>query len=318
MPEHYRNILKANNDIFKRRQRTKERLSEFKSKLSEALSEQEHSLSIFTAGSIGRSEVGEKSDIDPFFVAANEVSGSELSSIQRVVNEVANVTGFPDVTSEYFKVHSIENILTRTGKSDDDHENTFTTRVLMLLESVPIYNDAMYYEYRKQVIQNYFRDSRGINEEFRPVFLLNDFLRYWRTLCLNYEKMRDDPERPWRKKNINLKFARRFTIFSTILPMIALPISSVEEFVKICDMTPMERLAYGLDVLGDDSLKDGFKDVLCNYEYFLKVKETDEVESKLHEIKPRIKDLDALNRKFLFDALMHENVRDEYKHILVM
>ena len=42
-------------------------------------------------------------------------------------------------------------------------------------------------------------------------------------MCLNYELIRDDPKKPWRKKNINLKFSRMLTVFGTVLPIIAKP-----------------------------------------------------------------------------------------------
>ncbi len=310
--------LGANCDLTERKANTDRRLQELTSELAAEMDRFDGSLSIFLAGSIGRSELGEKSDIDPFLLAGTKIKEEELREIKLVLNGLVNKHGFPDVTEDYFKIYQIDDLLLNTGLSDDDHKNTFTVRMLMLLESMPIYNKDIYLEYRQRIVENYFRDSRGRLSEFKPIFLLNDFLRYWRTLCLNYEKLRNDPDRPWRKKNINLKFARRFTVFSSILPMIAIPVRSIDSFIGICNMTPMERLAYGLDALGDESLLNEFVEVLGNYEMFLKLKEEDEVEMSLDIVKPKITEINDRNKRFLFKVLMHERIAEEYKHFLVM
>jgi len=314
----FESILKLNEDIKQRRKNTVSILGTFLEQLNKKFIEENSSISIFSAGSIGRHEIGKYSDIDPFVLADSDIPTNEEQKIKKLINEIANKNDFPDVTEEFFKIYKLEDLLQLTGKSEDDHQNTFTTRILMLLESLPIYNESAYINYRHQIVTNYFRDSHGRASEFKPVFLLNDFLRYWRTVCLNYEKLRSEPNRPWRKKNINLKFARRFTIFSTIVPMIAKPIRSVEEFINICDKTPMERLAYGLDILGDKSLLGRYEQVLDNYVTFLKLKEEDDVEEFLDIVNPIVKKMDDYNKEFLFDVLMHERIGSTYKIFLVM
>ncbi len=121
---------------------------------------------------------------------------------------------------EYLKIHSLDYMLETLGAPQDDSENLFTTRMLLLLESRCVFNEPVYDNAISTILDHYFRDNRG-KASFRPLFVLNDILRYWRTLCLNYELTRDDPDKPWRKKNINLKFSRMLTIFGTVLPLIA-------------------------------------------------------------------------------------------------
>jgi hypothetical protein len=123
----------------------------------------------------------------------------------------------------------------------------------------------------------YFRDGRG-RKGYRPLFLLNDILRYWRTLCINYERSRNDISKPWWKVNLNLKFPRKLTVFSTVLATISSPLAAEAAFRRIAQMTPMERLAFALDEMGDDSLLAGFNVVLSNYEDFLAAKSHQELE----------------------------------------
>lgn len=59
--------------------------------------------------------------------------------------------------------------------------------MLLLLEGRPLANDDLFDQVLLETIGFYFRDFAKHREEFRPYALINDILRYWRTLCLNYE-----------------------------------------------------------------------------------------------------------------------------------
>jgi hypothetical protein len=183
---------------------------------------------------------------------------------------------------QYLKVHELDNIIDGTGSSADDSENLFTTRLLLLLESKPLAGDALYDLAIARVLDMYFRDGRG-RKNFRPLFLLNDILRYWRTLCLNYERDRAAPGKPWWKRNLNLKFPRKLTVFATILCIIASRMASAEDFLAITRKTPMQRLAHALDLMADSALLPAFGQVLDDYEHFLAAKSHDELSAPVGE-----------------------------------
>ena len=69
----------------------------------------------------------------------------------------------------------------------------------MLLESKPLFNETLYDSQMDEIVGLYFRDDVD-RSSFKPLFLLNDLLRFWRTLCLNYEIIRNDKTKPFRKK----------------------------------------------------------------------------------------------------------------------
>jgi len=188
-----------------------------------------------------------------------------------------------------------------------------------MLESKPILNDDIYEQCLEKILNHYYRDQTG-KRSFRPLFLLNDILRYWRTLCLNYEERRHDPNRPWRKKNVNLKFSRMLTVFSTILPLIVKPITSPFQFKNLCRKTPLERLAFGVEELHDDSLEGEWEEVLNIYESFLTWKEDDEVEKYLKEgeHKETIRSHAEKFSSFLYKVLSHPNIPMEYRRYLVL
>lgn len=151
-----------------------------------------------------------------------------------------------------------------------------TARLLLLLESKALTNDSLYDGSIRRVLDNYFRDGKG-RKDFRPLFLLNDVLRYWRTLCLNYERTRT-LQKPWWKTNLNLKYSRKLTVYSTVLAIVSERIRTTEDFVSFAKKVPLERLAETLDYIGDESLHDLFAPLLDNYESFLAAKSHAEVD----------------------------------------
>lgn len=244
-------------------------------------------LCIYVAGSLGRLETGQISDLDVFLFAdrpSKEPTERSLTRLEEIValseliqvNTELKLPAFSG-DGEYFKIHEVAQLLTGTGTATDDSENLFTTRLLLLLESKCLANDTLYLSATRRIIEMYLRDGKG-KADYRPLFLMNDILRYWRTVCLNYERTRHDPRKPWWKKNLNLKFSRKLTVFSSVLSILIDHIDDFDKFAPLFTKTPMERLAHSLDKLGDIDLLPEFSIFLNNYEEFLAAKSHAELE----------------------------------------
>ena len=279
-------------------------------------------LAVFCAGSLARMEAGSRSDLD-LFVTENEAGGPvgrlfeiELFSELMAINQKLRFPAFSN-DGEYLQIHRMEKLKSRTGSRFDDSENLFTVRMLLILESQPIANDSVYGEHLHEILGHYYRDRKGENS-FRPLFLLNDLLRYWRTLCLNYEQHRHDAQQPFRKKNVNLKFSRMLTVFGTVLPLVSRPVDTVEKLAALCKKTPLERLALGLDLLNDSELKGRWSGILDGYKEFLSWKENTDVETFLTEYKDLVDKRAAALSTFLYDALTHETIRSEFRRALIL
>ncbi|MDP3190277.1 hypothetical protein [Rhodoferax sp.] len=237
-------------------------------------------LSVFAAGSLGRLEVGDKSDFDVFMLADNaedrrpSITRLEEFEVFAALIQINENLKYPRFSGDgrFLKTYELKDMIKSTGSPRDDSENLFTARILLLLESQPITNSALYKRAEREVVENYFRDGKG-RDDFRPLFVMNDILRYWRTLCLNYEEHRTEVGRPWLKKNLNLKFSRKLTNFSTIAALLAGVASSPKSFIEVCELTPIERLAFALDEIDDPALVKPFEKALEDYELFLKAKE---------------------------------------------
>ncbi len=215
-------------------------------------------LTIFTVGSYGRLEASEHSDIDLFFVYGPKDDPDGAEKPHRNTNEIrlfgrlidiVEEQGFPPLSNDaqFLESHKTSDVLMHLGSRYDDSKNYFTTRMLLLLESRCLYGEGSYDQVVEEILNSYYRDYPGHEENFRPWFLLNDIMRFWKTLLLNYENKRhlvsDDEKTKQRVKNFKLKFSRVTTCFATIAAVGANSARvDLNEMKSIVRITPRERL----------------------------------------------------------------------------
>jgi predicted nucleotidyltransferase len=273
-------VLEEHKLIQNRIQHSKQFLSKTVSAFEEFDGGKNKRVCVFAAGSLGRFETGQISDLDLFIVSNEKISKLEEYKLFSDLIRLNEYLELPEFSSDgkFLKVHHLDDLIKATGDDKDDLENQFTTRLLLLLESKPISNVDLYNQSLNQVLGNYFRDSSD-KKDFQPLFLLNDMLRYWRTLCLNYERDRGNAK-PWWKKNLNLKFSRKLTVFSTVLAILSRQVSTSEDLVNFTQNVPLERLALSLDQINDLSLLGLFSKALDDYESFLAAKSHSDLEIK--------------------------------------
>jgi hypothetical protein len=278
---------------------------------------EQYNICIFVAGSLGRLDFGAKSDIDFFLISKNEISRLKTLEVFGKLLDYNKEKNFPEFSNDgkFLKIHCLDHLISHTGSPTDDHENLFTTRMLLLLESHVVSNEKLYDESINKIIEHYYKDEEG-HLNFFPIFLLNDILRYWRTLCLNYEMIRQG-NKPWRKKNINLKYSRMLTVFSTIIPMVTVPNASQKFLLDLTKKTPLEKLAIGLDCLGTDKYKERFVDFVNLYEYFVSAKETFDIDINIGLKKELDENADVFS-DFMYDVLSDEKISKRLRKILVL
>lgn len=237
-------------------------------------------LSIYVTGSYGRLEASLRSDLDLFLVQHDIRDGEIINNtahtlVKAEIIKIARDLGYPDFSNdgEYLKIHSLKDMLLNLGGSIDDASNHFTARLLLLLESRPVFNDNTYESVMNTIVDAYFRDYHDHETNFRPIFLVNDILRFWKTLCLNYENKRNIPTGDLDKKNkaylrnLKIKFSRLLTCFATVIPLSAVPKTSPEEIADLVKAPPLSRLS---NFVQGDSIKENiFSKVVEDYIWFL-------------------------------------------------
>lgn len=217
---------------------------------------------VYATGSFGRGEASEFSDLDSFIAGYSlKLGGGGSTRALKRLDEIClkadlvsavRACKLPefDGDGEYLKHYAVHQLISSLGNPDDDIKNTFTARLLLLLESAPLLGEEVYQAIIDDVIATYWRDYDDHKEDFAPSFLVNDILRFWRTLCVGYEartKATPESEKAKRRaKNYKLKHSRVMTCFSTILYLTALYASngtiSPENMQGIVKMTPMDRV----------------------------------------------------------------------------
>lgn len=234
----------------------------------------------YAVGSIGRLEASETSDIDAFFVSVDpevSVGNPKLKEIELFADfiRIVNESGFPEISNDgqFLEVLSLEKMMTDFGAPSDDFDNLFTARMLLLLESRCLFNEVKYNQLMQAVLSTYFRDKEDHRDDFRPTILMNDIVRYWKTLCLNYEnkrnKQRGDEHRKFQIKNIKLKYSRMLTCFGTVAGLCSFtgPINE-EDVLKMAKVTPMQRIKDAVERTGREQTK--LNDLEDLYSGFLK------------------------------------------------
>lgn len=216
---------------------------------------------------------------------------------------------FPEFTSDgqYLEVQYVGQMEEVLGSPHDDGLNAFTARMLLLLESRPIYRTELYRDLLARVVGFYFRDFEGHEGDFEPIFLSNDILRFWRTLTLNYENKRfritrlplpqqTEARAQSALKNYKLKQSRLATCFSMILHLATDPLPiRPDRVLELCELTPQERFA-ALRGRGDDNADRCIDRLGEMYETFL-----DRVQAPEERLAESFRD-PALRKQLLGDA----------------
>lgn len=213
-------------------------------------------LCIYASGSYARGEASEYSDLDLFFVH-NNVQGNPIVQepnlkgirvVSAVIREIEEGLEFPAPSNDgqFLNIARLTDILEHLGGSEDDYRNHFTARMLLLLESSPIYGPEDHEAIIASVLESYLRDYEDHAADFRPTFLVNDILRFWRTLCLNYEHRRnqvDNAQKVKQKiKNFKLGFSRLSTCFATVSLLASYNHVDLEELRNVARLSPLDRL----------------------------------------------------------------------------
>lgn len=251
---------------------------------------------VYATGSFGRCEASAHSDLDLFIAGMSEKVGGAEGAVEEfgssnLLNHLDEICvqaeliqqsrhlGFPEFSADglYINHHSIYEFTNALGTEKDDVTNTFTARLLLLLESKPLVEDDVYDEIVRGVIESYWRDYPDHSAAFMPAFLANDILRIWRTFCVNYEaRTKREPEQKkasGKLKNYKLKHSRMLTCYSALLHLLAIyneqKTVSPAEAIAMTKLTPTERLEWLQRNAAPAEAKGTLAKLLDQYDRFL-------------------------------------------------
>jgi hypothetical protein len=285
-------------ELSDRRFETALRIAKLRDALKTAEALAEGKACAYATGSFGRCEASQFSDLDLFIVGKSDGTegrdgkqGSLLKRLDEIcikadLIEATRQFNIPEFSGDgrYLVHYSVHEFTKTLGTPEDDVTNTFTARLLLLLESRPLLETSVYREVTEEVIAAYWRDYEDHKTDFMPAFLANDILRLWRTFCVNYEartaRVPDEEKAKGKLKNYKLKHSRLLTCYSAILYLLAVygrqETVSPSDATAMIQLTPTERLEWLLerpDLAHAHSAIDG---LLGQYERFLTTTNADE------------------------------------------
>lgn len=227
-------------------------------------------------------------------------------NIRKVIQDNKEKFREPGQTGTFGNMAFSHDIIHQIGGQNDTNKNT-TQRILLLLESTTIGKNTQANErIIKGVINRYLEEDNhllvaGPTRYRVPRFLLNDIVRFWRTMAVDFaSKQRDRAGEGWGLRNAKLRMSRKLIFASGLLvcfgcylnPELQKKISSEKEKSDIrldlvnyirdrIKLTPLEILANDIEQY---SVEKNIGDKLFGaYAQFLQIlddkKSRDELES---------------------------------------
>ena len=267
-------------------------------------------ISIVAAGSYGRLEAYEGSDLDYMILTEHEDE-----SLQEVREIVARITAElnikpPNPTGVFSEIVTVCDMIEKTG-APDDNLGSLAQRMLLLMESRPLYNAHYFRSTVDRILRKYLQlVTEDPSKE--ALFLLNDTIRYFRSICVNYEHNFWKEEEKWVIRNVKLRHSRVIMYAGLLFIVLnASKCTSVENdklsyIASKIELTPIEKLVH---VYRDNSDNSYIK-ILGIYDFFMRKLSNASIRGELSvDYRDRYSNQHYSDLKVTSDALQTELTR---------
>lgn len=202
-------------------------------------------VSVVITGSFGRKEASGESDVDFFLIHNSRVKAPAAKSYKRIVESKINrlVPKPPAEDGAFNATASVEELVKNIGGTKESNQ-MMTRRMLLMLEGACIYNEVLFNDIRRQILNRYI--SPKITNHQLALFFLNDVIRYYRTMCVDFEYKTVEQQKPWGIRNLKLMYSRKLLYFGGVLAVAESAQRGYEAKMKwitdLLQLTPLERV----------------------------------------------------------------------------
>lgn len=280
-------ILKRHHAIRSNREFSLSKLELVRSKLALAPADIRSQIeTVVTVGSYGRSEASSESDFDRIVIVKDSLDQDAISKFSDGFDQFMNPIldecqlSKPNPKGIFIRPISREQIVSIAGDMKETYAD-LSRRVLLLLESKSALNEREYDTVLEEVLGKYAEDVVYQNNK-NFVFLLNDVIRYFRSICVNYQYTKAGTEwGKWPLRNIKLRHSRVIMYFSLVAALGALSryekSNKLEVLRGLIGLEPLKRLFVAYQLSNDD----GFFRVAEYYDVFLLYLNKEDVRARL-------------------------------------
>ena len=271
-------------------------------------------------GSLARREwIDWESDLDWTYLIDGQANSRHLKIAQQIRSvlekEGRTIDGRieprfaePGATGTFGNLGFSHQLVHLIGGQDDTNKN-MTQRMLLLLESVPIGPRPAYDRVVRAIIDRYLQEEAHVliegEKRFKvPRFLLNDIVRFWRTMAVDFaSKQRDRGGKGWGLRNAKLRMSRKLIFASGLLvcfrcsldEKLQTKISTEDHDINLkhlanhiwecANSTPLDILASTIERFGVDS--SIAKALFSSYDRFIGVMSNKEARAELKRMSPQ-------------------------------
>lgn len=224
--------------------------------------------SVVLAGSYGRMDACKSSDADFLLLIDHAPAKKNVLNLITQIRDALSLQNFPMPNPQGLFSQPIDiNEITTTIGSKDDTLFELARRMVLLLEIRCVYNEPLYRKAIHNVLSTYLRYQYKEPDK-QPLFLLNELIRYFRSICVNYELNFWHDHEKWAIRNAKLRHSRVLMYFSLLLLLLnsSLKKNKLSYLSDTVNLTPIERICQVYHECGEN---DVFR-VLGPYSIFVK------------------------------------------------
>jgi predicted nucleotidyltransferase len=265
--------------------------------------------SIVVYGSLARDEYTATSDVDWTLLIDGQSDPKYIKVAQAVsgVLEAQKIRG-PGQNGSFGMLSISHNLVNHIGGLNDNNSN-ITQRILLLVESRSVSDDLVRKRVLRSIISRYCEEETYFTKRHFnvPRFLLNDVVRYWRTMAVDYaSKNWERQGDKWALRNTKLRLSRKLLFAAGLLACLRCELlrpASGEQNARLETSGMSELIEHQfeytpLELLADSLLRFGTTDTATRlfdcYDQFLCLVGTESTRQHLMELRPEDADKDKV------------------------